>query len=196
MVPVRLETRTLLHELLHEGGPARVAEIGVFKGEYARYLLDVVCAHPDSELHLIDPWAPGPVVSGDADGNDVVSYDGRDLFDVVVREFAYDPRVRIHRGYSHQVIPSFPDAHFDLVYIDGDHSYEGVARDLELAHACVREGGWIMGHDYEMNSEKARHLYDFGVKRAVGEYCAARRQRVAALAMDGCVSFAIQKTST
>ena len=36
----------------------------------------------------------------------------------------------------------------DFVYIDGDHSYEGIRADLEAWFPLVREGGIIAGHDY------------------------------------------------
>lgn len=36
----------------------------------------------------------------------------------------------------------------DFVYIDGDHSYEGVRADMEAWFPLIREGGIIAGHDY------------------------------------------------
>lgn len=36
----------------------------------------------------------------------------------------------------------------DFVYIDGDHSYEGIRADLEAWFPLVREGGIVAGHDY------------------------------------------------
>lgn len=59
------------------------------------------------------------------------------------------------RGYP-------PDAHgkFDLVHVDGDHSYEGAARDLRFA-AGVRPLV-VIGHDYDLED---------GVWRAVRDYC-------------------------
>ena len=36
----------------------------------------------------------------------------------------------------------------DFVYIDGDHSYEGIRADLEAWFPRVRPGGIIAGHDY------------------------------------------------
>ena len=38
---------------------------------------------------------------------------------------------------------------FDIVWIDADHSYESVARDIDLYHNKVRGGGIICGHDYD-----------------------------------------------
>jgi predicted O-methyltransferase YrrM len=37
---------------------------------------------------------------------------------------------------------------FDLIFIDGDHSYDGVKADTELAHKLIKKGGMIAWHDY------------------------------------------------
>ena len=55
---------------------------------------------------------------------------------------------------------------FDLIFIDGDHSYEAVARDIELALPLLAPGGLIAFHDY-------RSEIDPGVSRAVDELIAA-----------------------
>jgi predicted O-methyltransferase YrrM len=87
---------------------------------------------------------------------------------------------------------SFHNVKFDMIYIDGDHAYEGCLRDLLLSHQKIKSGGWIMGHDYDMNMEKAQTRYEFGVKQAVDEYCRDYNQSIYAKAMDGCVGYAIQ----
>ena len=37
---------------------------------------------------------------------------------------------------------------FSVVFIDGDHSYEGVSTDLKLAPQFLARGGIIAGHDF------------------------------------------------
>lgn len=177
-------------ELLHTVIPSRdfkIAEIGVFKGDFASYL----SRHFNiSELHLIDPWA-GVVNSGDQDGNNEVFFQGESLHSYVSSMFKTDSKVTIHRDYSYNTMPLFADDYLDMVYIDGDHSYNGCKTDLELAWRKVKNGGWIAGHDFEMNHQKTHHRYDFGVKKAVEEFCKTYNQTLFAKAMDGCVSFVI-----
>ena len=48
-----------------------------------------------------------------------------------------------------------------------------------------------MGHDYEMNMNKAKNSYNFGTKQAVDEFCVNFKQNIISKAMDGCVSFCI-----
>ncbi len=95
--------------------------------------------------------------------------------------------------YTTPTLSAYPDATFDVVYIDADHGYAGCLTDLEVAFAKTKAGGVIAGHDYEMNMEKANTHYNFGVKRAVDEFCARHGLTIFAKANDGCVSFAIRR---
>lgn len=53
------------------------------------------------------------------------------------------------------------DGAFDMVFIDGDHSYESVKADIEAWMPKVKEGGVLCGHDYSASHE--------GLKQAVNE---------------------------
>jgi predicted O-methyltransferase YrrM len=54
-------------------------------------------------------------------------------------------RVRLRVGSSQKVgLPKYP---LDFVFIDGDHSYEGVKADQERWGAAVRPGGFVIHHD-------------------------------------------------
>jgi len=79
-----------------------------------------------------------------------------------------------------------------MVYIDADHSYEAVKNDLNNAFLKVKNGGYIMGHDYEFNRQKTDNIHFFGVKQAVDEFCSKYSLSIDMKAMDGCVSFGIQ----
>jgi predicted O-methyltransferase YrrM len=47
----------------------------------------------------------------------------------------------------------------DMLYIDGDHSYDGVKKDYEMYQDLVKKDGWIIFHD--INDSK--HHRDMGV---------------------------------
>ena len=40
----------------------------------------------------------------------------------------------------------------DVLFIDGDHSKEGVERDIKAWSKHVKPGGWILFHDYDSTS--------------------------------------------
>jgi autotransporter strand-loop-strand O-heptosyltransferase len=56
----------------------------------------------------------------------------------------------------------YEDNSLDFVFIDGDHTYEGVIADIKAWYPKVRDGGIIAGHDY-MNQS------GFGVIEAVND---------------------------
>lgn len=165
----------------------RIAEIGVFLGHFAQTLLTTL----PEELVLIDPWA-GKVQSGNADGNNVVVADLDAVYYKLLEHFSRWPQVKPIRGFSGPVLSQYPDRYFDMIYIDGDHSLEGCTKDLDIALRKVKPGGWICGHDYDMNELKAKNVYCFGVHEAVETFLRRTGLQIRALGLDGCVSFAIQ----
>lgn len=164
------------------------AEIGVFKGAFSDVLCKVL---QPRELSLIDLFS-GFTNSGDQDGNNMEVVNIGDVYTHLVGVSKRFPALRVLKGDSSSILRSFPDNTFDMIYIDGDHSYEGVKKDLHAALLKVKPGGWIMGHDFGINPEKARNMYEFGVERAVREMCRQFDQGVTVLGMDGCISFGIQ----
>lgn len=56
---------------------------------------------------------------------------------------------------------------YDTAFVDGDHSYEGVLRDLDALKGRVRKGGVVMFHDYfdARNEDPTEPTY--GVRQAV-----------------------------
>jgi predicted O-methyltransferase YrrM len=47
---------------------------------------------------------------------------------------------------------------FDLIFIDGDHSYEGILNDTEKAFSLLKnENSVIVWHDYSIGTEDVRH---------------------------------------
>jgi hypothetical protein len=167
---------------------ATVCEIGVFKGEFANMLLRL----QPKKLVLIDPFI-GKVFSGDADGNNGQEAVLPLVYLSLAQQTAAIPTILLLRGTSQELLSYFAPESFDAIYIDGDHSYEGVKRDLQIAWRIVKDGGYICGHDYETNPEKTKNYYDFGVKRAVDEFCKEKGVSICAKGLDGQVSFAIKK---
>lgn len=139
------------------------AEIGVAQGDFSAAMIEA--AQP-AELHLIDPWShleagsdllegrsllagvgPAPAAGEDV-GAPPPNSAGDDQYAAVVARFERDPRVRLHRQYSYHVAASFAEGQFDFVYLDGNHHYEFVLRDLEDFAAKLKPGGLLFGHDF------------------------------------------------
>jgi hypothetical protein len=162
-------------------------EIGIFKGEFSKILLSEL--NP-KQLVLFDLFE-GLVGSGNKDGNCFETVNLSNEFLRLQSELLLQP-VKFEKGDSSILLNNYPNNYFSMIYIDGDHTYEGTKKDIMVAFNKVKNGGWIMGHDYEMNMEKAHTFYQFGVKQAVDEFCLSYGQVITAKALDGCVSFAIK----
>ena len=173
-----LETRThLLDKCLKNG---IVCEIGVFRGEFAQDILQRVSP---LKLHLIDIFS-GMMGSGDKDGNNMIYVDLDQEYRRLIKLYENDERVSLHRGYSHDILINFPDNHFDMIYIDADHSYSAVKSDLNIALQKIKKGGLLAGHDYNINEHP-------GVVQAVQEITKSHGKSINYLTRDGMPSFGI-----
>jgi hypothetical protein len=164
-----------------------ICEIGVFKGDFSKELYSLL--NP-SKLVLIDIFE-GITGSGDKNGNNF-EYTNLNQSYNHLKSFFSEKNVDVLKGDSVNTLANnFDDNFFDMVYIDADHSYEGTMRDLNICYKKVKSGGWIMGHDFDINTNKTNNRYEFGVKKAVIDFCNKYNLYIYAKGMDGCVSFAI-----
>lgn len=125
------------------------AEIGVLNGNTSHRILG---ARKLLTLYMIDPWeAPKPGSSYFKSGDDnalkpAKEHEGAYRKTVERVKFAGD-RAKIMRMYSHEAAKKIKDGSLDFVFIDGNHSYEGVRGDIILWLPKVKRGGFISGHD-------------------------------------------------
>lgn len=70
------------------------------------------------------------------------------------------------RFKSYEVINYFPLNSLDFVYIDGNHSYKYVKRDIALYYQKIKVGGILGGHDYQ-DPIVARAVIEFAVKHGL-----------------------------
>ena len=165
-----------------------MCELGVFRGEFLDYMETNI---EYGEIDGIDLFE-GNLYSGDVDGNNPEYVQLERQYILLCDKYRDNPNVNIYKSYTTTYLNHQPDNKYDIIYIDADHSYEGVKADIDMAFDKVKDGGYIMGHDYEMNMDKAETEYQFGTKRAVDEFCEEKNQSIIAKGFDGCVSFCIQ----
>lgn len=77
-----------------------------------------------------------------------------DDYEQIVRDFYTHlnldfEKVRLLRGYSTQpeLVQAARERTYDLIYIDGDHRYEGVIHDLEKYAVHLPKGGLLVMDD-------------------------------------------------
>ena len=65
------------------------------------------------------------------------------------------------RGDSAYTLGIHEDESIDLAFIDGDHSYEGVIKDLEAIYDKMKPGAVILCHDCQPGNEVERGIASF-----------------------------------
>lgn len=169
--------RKHLLNFLPKGG--RVAEIGVAQGDFSREILSRV---EPAELHLIDPWIHQDREDYQLDKNNAPDAEQQNRYENILTKFKPEidcGQVKMHRSFSQDVFPEFEDGFFDIIYIDGLHSYEGVKADLQNYYSKVKPEGFILGHDYTNNP--AVVSIGYGVVQAVNEFVINNKWHFAAL---------------
>tara|TARA_R110002074_G_scaffold136836_2_gene281648 strand:+ start:181 stop:804 length:624 start_codon:yes stop_codon:yes gene_type:complete len=65
------------------------------------------------------------------------------------------------RGDSSTMVTIHDDKSIDLAFVDGDHSYDGVMKDLEALYPKMKSKSIILCHDSDAETEALRALVDF-----------------------------------
>eukprot|EP00929_Paragymnodinium_shiwhaense_P103531 TRINITY_DN67080_c0_g1_i1.p1 TRINITY_DN67080_c0_g1~~TRINITY_DN67080_c0_g1_i1.p1 ORF type:complete len:522 (+),score=112.04 TRINITY_DN67080_c0_g1_i1:113-1678(+) len=112
----------------------RIVEVGVRLAHTTEELLQ---RFPRLELVAVDPYLG-------ADGDKIHEW-------VSGRLQQYSDRARLLRLRSEEAAKNLSEEArekpFDLVFVDGDHSFDHVVQDIELWTPMIRGGGILAGHD-------------------------------------------------
>lgn len=148
------------------GLTATGAEIGVQNGYFSRQVLD---KWRGQLLYMIDVWQP---LEGYRDVANVPAAEQAERMCRAIRQVVpHWSRVRVIQELSENAARLIPDGSLDWVYIDANHDFANVTRDLETWTPKVKAGGLIAGHDYldgVMTIAGVETVFE--VKRAVNEY--------------------------
>ncbi|MGA3400722.1 MAG: class I SAM-dependent methyltransferase [Acetobacteraceae bacterium] len=147
------------------------AEVGTLYGDF---IVDVIEINRPSEVHLFDfsfePLRPQNRARLDAFGH-----------------------VTYNIGDSSTQLASFADAFFDIVYVDADHSYVGVLKDLHQALRVLKPDGWLVCNDYTLWD--ATQCLPYGVYSAINRFANENDLRFEFLALhpDGFHDVALRR---
>lgn len=98
--------------------------------------------------------------------------------------------VSLIRKKSEHAVKDFKDESFDFIYIDSNHTYENVKKDLEIWWPKLKKKGIFCGDDYFDGSHKISYnniYYNvlFNVKKAVDEFCILQSKTVSLIQEEG-----------
>lgn len=151
--------------------PKLGCEVGVWAGENSKALLE---AFPQMTLLMVDYYQPpSPKVIEQDPGirrrPEMCSQEGLDQALLRATHATQGLRRILLVAESQCAAQLVLDASLDFVFIDADHIYECIARDVSIWAPKVRSGGVISGHDYGGGGDRRR---GWGVTRAVDEFVA------------------------
>ena len=126
-----------------------VVEIGSYLGASTACLAAGVAGN-GGHVFAIDPW-----------NNHGMSEGPRDTFAEFRQNIArFDKTVTPLRGWSADVAQTF-DTPIDLLFIDGDHSYEGIVADFRAWLEKLKPGAIVALHDHRWCKEIQRAAREF-----------------------------------
>lgn len=140
-----------------EGKAVKGAEIGVAKGVNSESILKELNVE---KLYLIDIWENYEKI-------DYVRSNIYQNYKTVLKKFRKDKRVRIIKDFSMNSLHYIEDNSLDFVYIDANHIYKYVYRDIELWSKKVKWGGVVAGHDVFNCSDVLEAVKDFCSKNKI-----------------------------
>lgn len=133
------------------------AEIGVYKGDFARWL-----CKGGLKLYGIDPWVP---YDGYAYSNVHRMARQETLYKSAKERLTPYPNCTLIRKTSMDALEDFEDGSLDFVFIDANHKFRYVAEDIVEWSKKVRKGGIVSGHDYAIKKDlQVKFVVDAYVK--------------------------------
>lgn len=146
--------------------PYKYLEVGVYKG-YNLAIIGQQRYH--AKIYGIDLWKNQNSIEYQQT-NDDLSHMSDDAHEQAYQEtlahtwfLRSQGRIALERAHSLKAATAFTDHSLDMVFLDGDHSYNAVIKDVNAWKNKVKKDGWLGGHDY------AHPGYNFGVKKAIDE---------------------------
>jgi len=155
-----------------------VAEVGTQYGLFAEKILSI--AKP-KKLHLIDY------------NFDLFKAEVSQQQKTIFQDGIENGTIELHEGDSSTILAGFPEEYFDWIYIDADHAYEGVCKDISEAYTKVKSDGILVFNDY--TNWSVCEIIPYGVAKAVNEFCIANNWEIVFLALQflGYHDIAIKK---
>ena len=133
----------------------KVLEIGCDVGDTTQFLLD---SNPDLVLTGIDPY------ENYTDWNGNPLHERNQCYERFMNRMeGYKNRFHLLRQYSDEAASTIMENDFDVIFIDGLHTYEQLTKDCANYYPKLKEGGIFAGHDYNAIA---------GVRQAADEFAA------------------------
>jgi hypothetical protein len=143
-----------------------VAEIGVAYGDFSEKIINVTMP---SKFFAIDTFSINK--NNEPWGCTRLKESGKTHFEYYQNRFRSligKGIVEQRQGLSWEMLGKLPDHSLDFIYVDADHTYESLKKDIAQAHKKIKPNGLIQFNDYTLFDNSA--MVPYGVYRAVNEF--------------------------
>ncbi|MCS6329547.1 MAG: glycosyltransferase [Nitrospira sp.] len=148
--------------------PFEILEVGSWAGGSAITWADALTRHhqANGRIVCVDPWKPYFDINKRPDAavyremSEALAKDT--IYDLFLHNISTAGHARLIlplRGASTIMLPALPRNYFDLVFVDGDHSYAAVLADIGAAAALIKDGGLLCGDDLERQTFEIDEAY-------------------------------------
>lgn len=137
--------------------PQVIVEIGSAFGGSPALLL--VSKQQAAIVHSIDPFVVDSMANFQA--TEVKCRENVRLVLKATRKIDQLQQWVLHTDYSYNIVKKW-DTPIDMLFIDGDHTYEAVKQDYEQWLSHVRTGGFILFHDSRKLADTPTETFNRG----------------------------------
>jgi hypothetical protein len=126
----------------------RIAELGVAYGDFSEVLIKNL--EPE-QFFAFDTftWHQGSIITWGKRAKEVLG--GLTHREFYANRFSkFLTAVVIEEGDGATNLGKYPDKYFDMIYVDGDHSYQSVKRDAAVSKQKLKDDGILIFNDYIM----------------------------------------------
>ena len=131
----------VISDLVEEHGWQYGVEVGVKEGENLFFIMDHC---PNLKMVGVDAWERQ---LSEKDGEDYKSWNMDGLYEGVLKKAENYENLEIIKNFSVEASECFADKSLDFVFIDAQHTYDSLTKDIRAWEPKVKEGGMLFGHD-------------------------------------------------
>jgi hypothetical protein len=121
-------------------------EVGIYQGRSAAFMaVEIANGGKNIKFDCVDPW--------DGRTGSIGSYAGAGLQGFIDRMGPAEGYYKAITGLSPEISNQYADDSLFFVFLDGEHGYEIVQREIAAWLPKIKSGGYLAGHDFECGFE-------------------------------------------
>jgi predicted O-methyltransferase YrrM len=130
-------------------GELHILQLGTFVGHASEWIAKHLLSHPESTLTDVDTW----------EGSEENAHGRLDFSRIHAEYLERIEKFKKVNWYKTTTADFFreetPEAYYDLIYIDADHTAIGVLDDAVKSHPLLKVGGLLVFDDYTWVADDA-----------------------------------------